>query len=135
MVLPKDIFLFKTMAKKEEEKEDNSFSWERIRGFLTENDIDARWILRKEKDNRAFGSLRVVSHPDLKPGYLRAFWTIVTKRRPKTDEEILAALDEYQMEQIELELYSVNEHIETEIKIIEQPMREIEKLFNIKIFE
>ncbi len=117
------------------EETENEFYWERIRGFITENDIDARWILRRNDDTKAHGSLRIVSHPDLKAGYLRAFWTIVTKRRPKTKEEILATVEQLQLDIKELELYSVDEHIETASRIIEEPLRKLEELFSIDIFE
>jgi hypothetical protein len=116
-------------------EEVNEFYWERIRGFISENDVDARWILRKHDDNKAHGSLRIVSHPDLKYGYLRAFWTLVTKRRPKTEEEILKTVEELQMDIKELELYSVDEHIETTSRIIEEPLRKLEELFGVDIFE
>jgi len=120
------------MGKEEAIKE---FYWERIRGFISENDIDARWILRKYTDNKAHGSLRIVSHPDLKPGYLRAFWTVVTKRSPKTQQEILETIEKYKMDIKELELYSVDENIETTSRIIEEPLKKIEELFGVKIFE
>lgn len=118
----------------EEEEVINEFYWERIRGFISENDIDARWILRKHTDNKAHGSLRIVSHPDLKAGYLRAFWTVVTKRRPKTNEEILATVENYQMDIKELELYSIDEYIETTSRVIEEPLRKLEELFAVDIF-
>jgi len=113
----------------------NDFYWERIRGFISENDVDARWILRKRGDNKAHGSLRIVSHPDLKAGYLRAFWTVVTKRRPKTEQEILNTVEQLQMNIKELELYSVDEHIETTSRIIEEPLRKLKELFLVDIFE
>jgi len=118
-----------------EVQEENEFYWKRIRGFISENDIDARWILRKHTDNKAHGSLRIVSHPDLKAGYLRAFWTLVTKRKPKTEKEILETVEELQMDIKEIELYSVNEHIETTSRIIEEPLRKLEELFSVDIFE
>ncbi len=109
--------------------------WERIRGFISENRVDARWILRQEGDDRAFGSLRIVSHPDLKPGYLRSVWTIVTSRKPKTQEEIAESVKEYQMDEIELEVYSVHEHVTTTEKTYEAPMQELEEIYGVKIFE
>jgi len=119
----------------EEEEVVNEFYWERVRGYLTENRVDARWVLKKHNDNKAHGSLRIVSHPDLKSGYLRAFWTLVTKRTPKTQEEIEATVDELQMDIKELELYSVNENIETTSRIIEEPLKKLQELFSVNIFE
>jgi len=113
----------------------NNVYWERIRGFVSENKIDARWKLRKENDNRTYGSLRIVSHPDLKPGYLRSIFTYVTKIDPKTSSQIIKSLEDFQMEDIELEVYSVNENIKTETKTIELPFKELEQMYNVKIFE
>jgi len=109
--------------------------WERIRGYVTENKIDARWILRDESDDRAHGSLRIVSHPDLRPGYLRSFCYFVTARRPKTQEEIEQSVEEYQMDENELEVYSVNEHITTQKIEHEAPLRELEQRYGVKVFE
>jgi len=39
------------------------------------------------------------------------------------------------MEDIELEVYSVNENIKTETKTIELPFKELEQMYNVKIFE
>lgn len=109
-------------------------NWEKVLGYVTENEVDVRWILKEEGDNRAHGSLRIVSHPDLKPGYLRAFISLVTKRRPKTPEEIAFALEEYKMEETELEIYSIDEHIETFEQEIEDRFQDLEKLLDVKIF-
>jgi len=109
--------------------------WERIRGFVSENEVDARWKLRKKNDYRTYGSLRIVSHPDLKPGYLRSFITIVTNIEPKTDAELLKAVEDYQMEETELEVYSVDEDIETDIQAYEAPFKELENLYGVKIFQ
>ena len=109
--------------------------WERIRGFNSENDVDARWILREDGDHRAHGSLRIVSHPDLRPGYLRSFCYFVTARRPKTQQEIEQSIDDFQMDENELEVYSVNEHITTQKIEHEAPLRELEERFGVKIFE
>jgi hypothetical protein len=109
--------------------------WERVIGFTSEYRVDKRWILREEGDSRAFGSLRIVSHPDLKPGYLRSFCTFVVSRKPKSTEEIAKSIEEYQMEEIELEVYSVNENIETKVIEYEAPYQELQKKFGVKIFE
>lgn len=109
-------------------------NWEKVHGYVTENDVDVRWILKEDGDDRAHGSLRIVSHPDLKPGFLRAFVSFVTKRTPKTTEEIATTLDEYKMEDKELEIYSINEHIETYENTIEDRFQDLEKTFDVKIF-
>jgi len=108
--------------------------WERVKGYMTENEVDARWILRQEDDDRAWGSLRIVSHPDLRPGYLRSFCSFVTSRRPKTPEEIAQSVEEYQMEEVELEVYSVNEHTVTQQIEHEAPLRELEDRYGVKVF-
>jgi len=109
--------------------------WERVRGFISENKIDARWKLRKHNDFRTYGSLRIVSHPDLKPGYLRSLLTIVTEIDSKTDAQILKAVEDYQMNETELEVYSVDEDVKTEMQTYEAPFAELEKLYGVKIFE
>jgi hypothetical protein len=113
---------------------DNTY-WDRVRGFVSELRVDARWILRKEEDDKPYGSLRIVSHPDLQPGYLRAIFTYVTKIRPKTREEKLQTIEDYQMEITELEVYSISDDIKTENKTYEAPYKELEELFGVKVFE
>lgn len=113
--------------------EDSKF-WEEITGFVSENKIDRRWILRQEGDTRGHGSLRVVSHPDCKYGHLRAYMSIITKRTPKTAAEIEKDMEEYQMDTNEMEVYSVTEHVETWDKEVELPLKEIEETFNVSIF-
>lgn len=112
---------------------DNKF-WEEIIGFSSELEVDRRWILRATDDTRAHGSLRIVSHPDCKYGYLRAFMSMVTKRMPKTAQEIEDAIEEYQLDINQLEVYSVDENLETWDKEIEAPYQELEDIFKVKIF-
>lgn len=112
----------------------NNSYWDRVRGFVSELRVDARWILRGD-DGKPYGSLRIVSHPDLKPGYLRAYFTYVTSINPKTKKEKLQTVEDYEIELSELEVYSIDDTINTENKIYEAPMQELQKLFNIKIFE
>lgn len=109
--------------------------WERVRGFMSENKIDARWILREDGDDRAHGSLRIVSHPDLKPGYLRSFCSFVTSRKSKDSQEIAQSVVDYQMEEIELEIYSVDEKIKTQLIEYEAPFQELEEKFGVSIFD
>jgi hypothetical protein len=109
--------------------------WEEIIGFISEHDIDKRWLLRKENEVRTYGSLRIVSHPDLKPGYLRSILTYVTDINPKTKKEIYKAIDDYMMDVKELELYSVSEDIKTEQETVEAPYKKLEEIFGVKIFK
>jgi hypothetical protein len=109
--------------------------WEKITGFPTELRVDKRWKLRMEGSERTFGSLRIVSHPDLPPGQLRAFFTYVTEIKEKSATEIMQSIEDYQMKKEELEVYSVNENIETEKEIFEDYKNKLEELFNVKIFE
>jgi hypothetical protein len=113
----------------------NNTYWDRLRGYVSELRVDARWILRNNDDNKPYGSLRIVSHPDLPPGQLRANFTYVTKIRPKTKEEKIKTIEDHQMELIELEVYSIGEDIKTEVKIYEAPFHELQEMFDVKVFE
>lgn len=113
----------------------NDTYWDRLSGYATELRVDARWLLRGSKDNKPYGSLRIVSHPDLKPGYLRSIFTYVTKITPKTKEEKIKTIEDYQMELIELEVYSISEDVKTETKEYEAPFKELNEMFGVKIFE
>lgn len=113
---------------------DNSY-WDRVRGFVTDLRIDARWILRNNDEDKSYGSLRIVSHPDLKPGYLRAIFTYVTTIKKRTKEEKLRTIEDYQIELNELEVYSISDEIKTETKTFEAPFGELQKMFDVKIFE
>jgi hypothetical protein len=112
--------------------------WERLHGFISEHPIDARYILRDPDNDKAWGSLRVIGYDPsmgiLPPGYLKAYASFVTHRRPKSHEEIEQSLNDYQMESIELEVYSVDEHVTTEDMTHQAPKREIEEIYGIKIF-
>lgn len=70
-------------------------SWIRKHGYVSEFDIDARWILYHPNDDRPHGSLRIVSHPDLPPGHLKSFVSIVTKRWKKSPVELSRTLENY----------------------------------------
>ena len=113
---------------------DNTY-WDRVRGFVSELRVDARWILRGDDDKKPYGSLRIVSHPDLPPGHLRAFFTYVTTINPKTKKEKLQTIEDYQMNAMELEVYSIDSDIDTEMKAYEAPLRELQELFGVKVFE
>jgi hypothetical protein len=113
----------------------NNTHWDRLRGFVSELRVDARWILREIDTEKPYGSLRIVSHPDLPPGQLRAVFTYVLSIRKKDKQEKLRALEDYQMEATELEVYSVSEDIKTETKTYEAPYKELENMFGVKVFE
>lgn len=109
--------------------------WERIVGYVSEHRVDARWLLKVEGSDRTYGSLRIVSHPDLPPGQLRAYFTHVTKMQEKTDEEIMKTVEDYQIDITELEVYAIDENIETETDEHIASFKELEELFGVKIFK
>jgi len=113
----------------------NNTYWDRLRGYATELRVDSRWLLRGNDNNKPYGSLRITSHPDLKPGYLRAIFTYVTSIKPKTKEEKLKTIEDFQMEKIELEVYSISDNIKTETIEYEAPFHELQEKFNVKIIE
>jgi len=108
--------------------------WEEVKGFISEFKIDKRWILRKESDPRSYGKLRVVSFPNLSPGQLHYIFTIIKSIEQKTKPEIIKSIEDYQMDVIELEVYSVDENIETETIEDKLPVKKIEELFGVRIF-
>jgi len=108
--------------------------WDEVFGFRTESKIDKRWVLRSNVDDLSHGSLRIVSHPDLKPGHLRAYASFVTKRRKKKPEEIEELKEEYKIEDIELEAYSIDYDIETVDREYVDTYQELEKIFGVEIF-
>jgi hypothetical protein len=118
-----------------EEIDLNNTYWDRLRGYVTELRVDARWILRGNDDKKPYGSLRIVSHPDLAPGYLRAVFTYVISIKKKTNLEKLRTVEDYHIEATDLEVYSLNEDIKTETKQYEAPYRELEGMLGVKVFE
>jgi hypothetical protein len=113
---------------------DNTY-WDRLRGFVTELRVDARWVLRDEQTDKPFGSLRIVSHPDLPAGHLRAVFTYVVDISEKNEGQKMQATEDYQMKLEELEVYSVDDDIKTETEKIEAPYKELEQIFDVKVFE
>jgi hypothetical protein len=113
----------------------NNTYWDRIKGFVSENRVDARWVLRNSDTDKSYGSLRIVSHPDLPAGHLRAIFTYVLSIRKKTREEKMQTIEDYQMEIAELEVYSIGDDMQTETKTYEAPLRELQELFGVKVFE
>ena len=113
----------------------NDTYWDRLRGYVTELRVDARWVLRQNGTKKPLGSLRIVSHPDLPPGQLRAHFTYVISIKQKTKEQKLKAIEDYQMEIIELEVYSINDDIKTETQTYVALFKELQDMFGIDIFE
>lgn len=109
--------------------------WDRIRGYITELRVDARWVLREKQTDKPYGSLRIASHPDLPPGHLRSIFIFVVSKKAKSEEEIIKTIEDYQIDVKELEVYSIDEDVVTETKIYEAPMKELEELFQVKIFK
>lgn len=109
--------------------------WQRKVGYVSEFEIDARWVLYDEGDPRPQGSLRLVSHPDLPPGHLKSFCSIVIGRRPKTEQEIVDTIVKHDMTQEELELYSIDEHLEIWETTDQGPMYKLEKTYGVKVFQ
>jgi len=108
--------------------------FDRVRGYTSEFKVDARWVLRDRDDDKPYGSLRVVAHPDLRPGYLRATFSFVTSIRNKTKDEKIQTIIDNDMEMDELEVYSVDRDIKTETEIHEAPYKEINEIFGVDIF-
>jgi hypothetical protein len=109
--------------------------WDRYDGFVSELRVDARWTLRDSDTDKALGSLRIGSFPDLQTGYLRAIFVVVTSIREKNIREQLQSFEDFRMTEDELELYSVDNDTKTETITHEAPFKELEKLFNVKIFK
>lgn len=113
---------------------DNTY-WDRIRGFVSELRVDARWVLRGRDDKKPYGSLRIVSHPDLPPGHLRAYFDHVTTIEPKSKNEKLQTIEDYQINSMELEVYSIDSNIKTKTVQYVASLRELQELFGVKIIE
>ena len=109
--------------------------WDKVKGYITELRVDSRWVLRDSKTNKPYGSLRIVSHPDLPPGYLRSIFICVCSKKPKSEEEIIRTIEDYKINVKELEVYSIDENVTTDTKIYEAPMRELQELFQVKVFQ
>jgi hypothetical protein len=116
----------------------NNTYWDDVIGFVSEildgGGVDRRWILREIGTNKPLGSLRIVSHPDCPPGQLRSFFTYVTSIRKKTKEEKMQTTEDYQVDLMELEVFSISDDIKTESLKHEAPFREFENWFGVKIF-
>ena len=109
--------------------------WDRLKGYVTELRVDARWVLRENETDKPLGSLRVVSHPDCPPGQLLAFFIYVTALRNKSKGEKLQTTEDYQIDASELEVYSIDSEIKTDLLKYEAPFKELEELFKVDIFE
>ena len=115
----------------------NNTYWERVRGYPTEHRVDSRWLLKKNDDpeDKTYGSLRVVSHPDLPPGQLRSIFMYITNLRNKSNVEILQTIEDYKVKLDELEIYSIDKALETDKIIYEGPFNDIEEMYNVNIFK
>jgi hypothetical protein len=109
--------------------------WERIKGYVSELRVDARWLLKNTTDNKPYGTLRICSHPDLPPGYLRSIFTFVVSKKQKNEYEIMKTIEDYCIDLMDMEVYSIDEEIITQTETLEAPIRDIEKIFGVKIFE
>ena len=109
--------------------------WDRVRGYVSENRIDARWVLKDKVGNKPYGSLRIVSHPDLPPGYLRSMFSYVVNKRKRSEYETMKTVEDYQMTILDLEVYSVDEDVITENDEYVDIPSNLEKVYNVKIFE
>jgi hypothetical protein len=112
----------------------NNTFWDRLTGYVTDLRVDARWVLRGLTDKKSYGSLRIVSHPDLPPGQLRAFFTYVMTIKPKTKEQKIKTIEDYQVDITELEVYSIGDDIKTETQTYVAPFKELEEMFGVKVF-
>lgn len=113
----------------------NNTYWDRLRGFITELRVDARWVLRENVTAKPLGSLRIVSHPDLPPGYLRAIFIFVTSIRKKSKSEKIKTTEDFEMDEAELEVYSVDDDVKTNMVEYEAPLKKLQDDFGVKIFE
>lgn len=102
--------------------------------YATENKLDVRWRLKKKGEKRNFGSLRIVDHPDLKPGHLRSHVYIIKSTKPKTNIEKMQIIKDYFIGLDELEVYSVDEHVEMEHNELVATKKELEEIYQVKIF-
>lgn len=112
---------------------DDSY-WDKVTGYFTELRIDSRWILRDIKNNKPLGSLRIVSHPDLQPGYLRAMISVIDSVKLKNNIDIIKFIEDYKVDEKDLEIYSIDREFNVINNTVEAPLKEIEKMFNVKIF-
>lgn len=112
----------------------NDTYWDRLRGYVTEFKVDSRWLLRKYSDEKPYGSLRIVSFPNLPPGHLEAIFTFVTEIFPKSKAEILKTTEDYEMDELDLEVYSVDKKIDTETRVYKKPRKELDEMFGVKTF-
>lgn len=112
----------------------NNTYWDRLNGYVTELRVDARWVLRNKDNDKPYGSLRIVSHPDLKPGYLRAYFTYVTSIKNKTAEEKMRTVEDYQIDFTDLEVFSISDNVKTEQDKFEAPINVLQDKFGVKVF-
>ncbi len=112
----------------------NDTHWERQNGHVSEFKVDSRWVLRENGTEEMLGHLRIVSHPDLKPGYMRSFFTYIISIENKSRIQQLQAIEDYQMTLVELEAYSVDKEYVTEKLEYDAPFKELETSYGVKVF-
>ena len=113
---------------------DNTY-WEKLKGFFTENQIDSRYLLKDKESNQGYGSLRIVSHPDCPPGHLRSIFTYITNIEKKSPEEILQTIEDNQMDDVDLEMFSISNSIKTKTINIEDTKKNLENMYGVKILQ
>jgi hypothetical protein len=113
----------------------NNTYWDRVRGYVSELRIDARWVLRQNETGKPLGQLRIASHPDLPPGHLRAIFTFVTSIRKRTRDEKIRTIEDFQMEIQELEVYSISDETKTETIEYKDLYPKLEEMFGVEIIE
>ena len=113
-----------------------SWYWEKKDSteYATEYDVDVRWILRSINNEKSYGSLRIVSHPDLKPGHLRSHIITIKSSEDKSEQEILQTVMDNFISMEELEVYSVDKHLELNEDVVVAPKRDLEELYGVKVF-
>lgn len=110
-----------------------NYYWEKQNGFASEFRIDARWLLKKEGCDVIQGSLRIVSHPDLRPGYFRAYISLVKNISERKRSEILKMIEDNKMSELELEVYSVKDDFDVDNQVIEDTLKNLENMFTVKV--
>ena len=102
--------------------------------YVSEHTVDARWYLKKHADDKSYGVLRIVSHPDLKPGHLRSTLISIKSIRIKNEIETMQTIKDYLVSICELDTYKIDNEVEMETKEYVAPKKELEELYGVKIF-
>ncbi len=108
--------------------------WEEYDDFISENRVDKRWILRSHNDDGSYGSLRIVSHPDLRPGYLRCIYTQLESVRERSKVEMMRVIADYHMNNEELEVFNIKNDTTFSTTEMEAPYKDLEEIFKVEVF-